>query len=107
MTLHSQNPATGSPIKAYSLHTDEACETALSLCQDAWSAWRKIAPESRKELLTKLAFCLEENQEDYAHLMAEEMGKPVTQGLQEIKKCSWVLRILCKTRSKFPKKRLY
>lgn len=90
MTIHSQNPATGERIQTYSLHTPEACEAALTQCQSAWIQWKKTSFDLRKSCLLKLSSRLKENQDAYARLMAEEMGKPITQGLQEVNKCAWV-----------------
>lgn len=90
MNIYSQNPATGAKIQAYSLHTPKDCGAALTQCQEAWIHWRKTSLDARKACLLKLANKLKENQEAYARLMAEEMGKPITQGLQELNKCAWV-----------------
>ena len=90
MTIHSQNPTTGEIIHTYSLHTPEACEAALAQCQNTWIEWRKTSFDLRKSLLLKLSARLKENQEAYARLIAKEMGKPITQGLQEVNKCAWV-----------------
>lgn len=43
-------------------------------------------------MLERAADRLTEGREAYARLMAEEMGKPVPQGLAEADKCAWVCR---------------
>src|SRR5689334_17177593 len=39
--------------------------------------------------MVRAAKILRENRKEYARLMAEEMGKPFTQGLSEVEKCAW------------------
>lgn len=103
MSFYSQNPATGSRIKTYALHTAEACEDALALCENARSLWKKMPLTSRKACLLKLSDLLKKDQENYAKLMAEEMGKPITQGFQEIDKCALVCEYYAENGANFLK----
>ncbi len=47
---------------------------------------------SRAPSMLRAAELLEEARDDLAHLMADEMGKPVAQGRGEVDKCAWVCR---------------
>lgn len=55
----------------------------------AFKLWRKTALSHRVLLLKSLALKLEQKADTFARLMAEEMGKPVSEGRAEIKKCAF------------------
>ena len=57
----------------------------------------------RGKILHRVAAKLRERQQEYARLMAEEMGKPVRQGRAEIEKCAWVCEYYADHASKFLK----
>src|SRR5690606_3480478 len=52
--------------------------------------WRRTPFDERASLLRRVAALLRERSELLAHLMADELGKPVTQGTAEVEKCAWV-----------------
>ena len=51
------------------------------------SKFAQMEIKRRVSFITRLGNILERRKHDYAHLMAIEMGKPVTVGMQEIEKC--------------------
>ena len=53
-------------------------------------AWRRSDLELRSSLLINVARVLRGDQSSLSLLMAEEMGKPITDGRAEIEKCAWV-----------------
>lgn len=63
-------------------------ETAASLQRD----WADVPISDRAVPMMRLADLLEASRRELAHLMAEEMGKPLAQGLAESDKCAWVCR---------------
>jgi succinate-semialdehyde dehydrogenase/glutarate-semialdehyde dehydrogenase len=56
----------------------------------AYLSWKITSFSTRASLLRNAAKLLRERKKDYATLMANEMGKPITQGAGEIEKCAWV-----------------
>ena len=56
----------------------------------AFTQWRRTTFDERAGLLREAARLLRERRERYARLMADEMGKPLTQGRAEADKCAWV-----------------
>lgn len=63
-------------------------ETAASLQE----SWAHTSLEERAAPMLKMAELLEGHRDELALLMADEMGKPLTQGLAEVDKCAWVCR---------------
>ena len=56
----------------------------------AFNNWKKVSPQKRAHLLMSLSLLLENNKNIYAKLMAQEMGKPISEGRAEIEKCAFV-----------------
>ncbi|RLM90057.1 NAD-dependent succinate-semialdehyde dehydrogenase [Haloarcula sp. Atlit-7R] len=90
MTFETTNPATGERIDTYEPHDDGSVDAALSAADSAAETWRSRSAEARQELAAELATVLRDRTKRYARLMAEEMGKPVDQGVGEIEKCAWL-----------------
>jgi len=87
------NPATGIPsARAFAADDEPALERKLQRAAAAATAWRKVPFDARAAMLRRAAEILDARREEYAHLMAEEMGKPLAQGLSEADKCAWVCR---------------
>ncbi|MFO7300669.1 MAG: NAD-dependent succinate-semialdehyde dehydrogenase [Actinomycetes bacterium] len=63
-------------------------ETAAALQQE----WEHVSIADRAAPMRRLAELLERDREKLAALMADEMGKPIAQGLGEVDKCAWVCR---------------
>lgn len=89
MTIDTINPATGKLIKSYNEMSSEQVSQIIDLTHDAYESWSKTNFEHRKSLMLKAAEVLNINKVEYATLMSNEMGKPITQGLAEIDKCIW------------------
>jgi acyl-CoA reductase-like NAD-dependent aldehyde dehydrogenase len=75
----------------------EFSRAAASACQQeiasstesarkAWRHWRATAPASRWEILNRAADALESAAPALAHQMAVEIGKPITHGLEEVRR---------------------
>ena len=57
---------------------------------EAWLKWRHTSFSRREELMKKAATVMRENKEEFARVMALEMGKPITEGRAEVEKCASV-----------------
>jgi len=83
MPLTSINPATGVPLQVYADHSEAAVEQALRLAVT-------VSTNNRAPALHAVARLLRERRDEFARLMANEMGKPVSQGGAEADKCAFV-----------------
>ncbi|UCH94356.1 MAG: NAD-dependent succinate-semialdehyde dehydrogenase [Candidatus Aminicenantes bacterium] len=90
MTMEAINPATGEVIKTYATFTKEEVARAIEDSHEAFLSWRRVPFSQRSQLMRKAAKILRENADEYAKLMALEMGKPIKEGRSEANKCAWV-----------------
>jgi succinate-semialdehyde dehydrogenase/glutarate-semialdehyde dehydrogenase len=88
MTIKAINPATGETFASYEEMTDDGVRDAVGRAHQAFLAWRRIDFSSRASLMHRAAQVLRENAGQYAKLMAQEMGKPIRDGVAEIQKCA-------------------
>lgn len=88
MKLVSRNPCTGEEIASYDQHSSADIEAALQLSWDSWVKWSKTTLAERCNFLEKLALVLDENEDDFSHLIVSEMGKPLAQARMEITKAA-------------------
>jgi len=84
------NPATGQTIREYPETNPAQQAAAVHAAQRAFAEWRHTGLRERAAPLRRAAALLRERQQDYAVLMAQEMGKPLAQGRSEADKCAWV-----------------
>ncbi|MDH3464286.1 MAG: aldehyde dehydrogenase family protein, partial [Acidimicrobiia bacterium] len=54
--------------------------------------WELVPIADRAVPMLEAARLLEERRQELANLMADEMGKPLAQGLGEVDKCAWACR---------------
>lgn len=92
MTIESINPATGQAIARYELTPACALPGIVERAHAAFLDWRRASFAQRAEPLQRAAGILLRNQRQYAELMAEEMGKPVRGGVEEVRACANICR---------------
>jgi succinate-semialdehyde dehydrogenase/glutarate-semialdehyde dehydrogenase len=90
--IETTNPTTGKPLRRYEEHDPGAVALRLAAAERAWLAWRTTTFAQRAAILKAVAERLESGLDGHARLMAEEMGKPVTAGGAEVKKCASACR---------------
>lgn len=90
MSLQSLNPLNGKIIKSYPEDTEAIVSAKIEKAHNAWEKWRQTSFEERAKLLRNAASVLRERKDKLAALMAEEMGKPLKEGISEIEKCALV-----------------
>ena len=90
MALQSVNPHNNKVIKNYTADSWQQTEKKLLSAQKSFAEWKDSAFSERSTLLKKTASLLGEHKHQLAKLMAEEMGKPLAQGIAEAEKCAWV-----------------
>lgn len=86
--MKSINPATGELIRDHPEHTPDEVQERIAAAATAFASWKELSIADRGEYLRAAAAVLRKNTPTYARLMAEEMGKPITQGEAEIEKCA-------------------
>ncbi len=84
------NPATGDKVRTYDEMSPGETADAISAADAAYLQWRNTTFAERAALLRKSAELLRERSQEYAELMAIEMGKLIPDGRAEIEKCAWV-----------------
>jgi succinate-semialdehyde dehydrogenase/glutarate-semialdehyde dehydrogenase len=88
MSLDAVNPATGDLLKTYDEMTPGETAAAVEEAHAAWTSWRTVPFAERARPMRKAAAVLRERKEEFARLMALEMGKPLKQGISEAEKCA-------------------
>jgi succinate-semialdehyde dehydrogenase/glutarate-semialdehyde dehydrogenase len=90
MKFTSVNPATGEAIHSYDELGPDVVSAAIRECHEVFLSWRRTSMPERSRLFKRAGEVLRKNATEYATLMAEEMGKPIREGLAEVEKCAWV-----------------
>ncbi|ANM30428.1 succinate-semialdehyde dehydrogenase [Acidobacteria bacterium Mor1] len=101
MSIHSINPANGKKLREYASHDAEQVHTAIEQADLAFRAWRRTSFEHRAERMARAAAVLRERADEFALLMAGEMGKPLSEGRAEVEKCAWVCEYYAKEAAGF------
>ena len=86
MPFTSINPATGQRIATHPSHTRQQVEQIVTRAHSAFQRWRDLSPARRAAVLRAVAATLRKRQHEFAALISEEMGKPLTQAQAEVLK---------------------
>lgn len=87
MSINVINPSTEDIVASYEEMPIEQVYDILIKMDQAQKIWQLESYDLKKELMIALGQELDRNQKEYANIITEEMGKPITQAIQEIKKC--------------------
>lgn len=88
MSFEAVNPATGKIVKTYDAMDQTAVNAAIEGAHKAHRDWRKVDFPTRAMRMRKAGALLRERARDLAKLAAEEMGKPIKDGIAEANKCA-------------------
>lgn len=99
--MNSINPATGEKIKSYDELTEKQISAKLDLAGETFEEWRKVPFAERSDKMAKAAQVLRDRKEEWATVMTQEMGKPITQARSEAEKCAWVCDDYAENAEKF------
>ncbi|MBP3867437.1 MAG: aldehyde dehydrogenase [Eggerthellaceae bacterium] len=77
------NPATEEVISLFPMATEEDVEAAVDAAYEAQKSWEKVPAIERAGYLMELVDLVKENQELFARTNTEEMGKPLSQSMDE------------------------
>jgi aldehyde dehydrogenase len=85
------NPATGKIIGSYNITDTEQISRIVNNARSiGYENWKKKDILERCDHIKNLAKMLKDRKEQYAKIITEEMGKPLTQSYAEIDKCVWL-----------------
>ena len=90
MAITTVNPTTGEAIRSYEEMSPEEVAGILDAAHGAFLSWRRVGFDERAERMRAAARVLRDKTDEYAELMALEMGKPLAGGRSEVEKCAWV-----------------
>jgi len=86
--LQSVNPANGNLIRSYDEMSESQVNGIIESAHSAFLNWRRTTFSERSNCLKKAGEILRKNINQYAEMMALEMGKPLSQGRAEAEKCA-------------------
>jgi succinate-semialdehyde dehydrogenase / glutarate-semialdehyde dehydrogenase len=89
MAIESVNPATGERLATFTEMGGDAIESILDAAVKAERGWARTSIAERAKPMRKAAALLRERAQEFARLMALEMGKPLKDGVAEVNKCAW------------------
>ncbi len=84
----SINPATGETLKQYPVHTNEEVAAIIQQAHTCFLSWRRTSFEERAKYLHKVSDVILKRKDEYALLIAREMGKTIKEGIAELDKCA-------------------
>jgi succinate-semialdehyde dehydrogenase/glutarate-semialdehyde dehydrogenase len=87
--LQSINPSNDELIRSYNEMPESEVNQIIESSHAAFLDWRRTSFDQRSACLKKAAEILRKHVNEYAEMMALEMGKPVAQGRAETEKCAW------------------
>jgi succinate-semialdehyde dehydrogenase/glutarate-semialdehyde dehydrogenase len=88
MTFQSINPTNGETFATYHEWPPRQVQDEIGRVHEAYLEWRWTSFDDRAAVMRKAAETLRDNASSYARLMAQEMGKPLRDGIAEAQKCA-------------------
>ena len=88
-TIETRNPATGSVLQAYSVHSESDVDARLAAAQRRFDSWKSTTIADRATSMSAMAAYFRREKSRLATLMTTEMGKPIVEAEAEIEKCAW------------------
>lgn len=92
MSIKSYNPYTNELIKEFTEISDEELTTKLENAQSAFENWRQKTIQERLQFIQQLLDVMNKNTDKYAKVITEEVGKPFSQSVAEVKKCCLLIQ---------------
>ncbi len=88
VAITTVNPATEERIESYKTLSVAQALAAVKKARRAQQGWKETGISERAQLAERLGVLLEKNKKKLATLVTTEMGKPITQALEETEKCA-------------------
>ena len=86
--LNVINPATEEIVADFNLNSDAEIKQILSDVSSGFTTWSKKSISERAKPMKKMARILSEEPDKYGRLITKEMGKPIIEAREEVKKCA-------------------
>ena len=86
------NPATEEKMGEVPRATKEQVEEAVKSAHKAFQAWSKLTPFDRARYMHKAADIIEQKAEEIGRVLTAEEGKPLKEGVSEVKGSAEVIR---------------
>ena len=86
----SINPYSGKVLNTYKKHTNKEVNTILENANNQFSIWKNTSFSERKLFMVNAGKELLKNKQQYAEMISNEMGKPISQSISEVEKCALV-----------------
>jgi len=93
--LDVENPSTGKVIARTPLSTKEEANRAIEAAAEAYEGWSKTPVARRVKPLYKLVGLIEQNEEEIARTLVEEMGKSLPDARAEVKRTLENCEVAC------------
>lgn len=82
-TRHGINPAGVLPLPEVPVSTQEDVDKAVASAKTAYKSWSQVPIEERGQKLREYADILDEHKDEFAKLLTQEQGKPLSQSYVE------------------------
>ncbi len=92
MTLNSHNPATGALVGSVPVTPAADIPAVIARARAALPGWRALGHEGRAELIAQAGPVFLAEAEALGALLTREMGKPLKEGIGEVRSCGYGLR---------------
>src|SRR3984893_15156345 len=92
MAIESINPANGHRLRTFEPRADDVVRQKIARAEDAFHAYATVPLGHRALWMRKLAAMLENETEDLAIIITQEMGKPIAGARLEVLKCATACR---------------
>jgi len=103
LQLESINPKNNQVINSWDIPSQIEVDSIIENANNAYLEWRNTQLSFRLNCLEDISALLKERSKEYGVLMADEMGKPLTQGIAEVEKCAWLCDYYFENASEFLK----
>ena len=79
-----ENPVTGEVEETFESTTDAQALEAVDTAHAAFTSWRATPIEERAKVVHRIAELFEERKDELAQIISTEMGKPLSEGVEEV-----------------------
>jgi succinate-semialdehyde dehydrogenase/glutarate-semialdehyde dehydrogenase len=88
LSYRVESPVTGEVVERFATASDADVETALTDADRAFKSWRLESIERRGAVVNRVAELFTERKQRLANIISDEMGKPISEGIEEAEFCT-------------------